>query len=72
MHESISKATLGHLFNVIHDLFCALDNFPTMCSPIVLPADAFPHRNSHSMETVASVLLHRGCLILHHWGKQEL
>lgn len=47
MHETISKATLGHLFNVIQDLFCALDNFPTMCSLIVLPAGAFLRRKSH-------------------------
>lgn len=57
MHETISKATLGHLFNVIQDLFCALDNFPTMCSLIVLPTGAFPLGNSHRIETAASASL---------------
>lgn len=59
MHETISKATLGHLFNVIQDLFCAPDNFPTMCSLIVLPAGGFPLRNSRRIETAASVSLLR-------------
>lgn len=56
MHETLSKATLGHLFNVIQDLFCGLDNFPTMCSLIVLPAGALPHRNNHSHSQCFSLL----------------
>lgn len=55
MHETISKATLGHLFDVIHDLFCVPDNFPTMCSLTLLPDAAFAHKNNQRIEAVASV-----------------
>lgn len=60
MHETIPTATLSHLFNVIQDLFCALDNFPTMCLLIVLPAAAFPCRESHVIETGASLVCTEG------------